>query len=229
MLSLIIDELTEAMDCLWEDDWGYAYHTGRAGGIAAANGARGFLLASLCDEISNAYELLDLDAGYDNDFNDFDPEEFEDASAYIADREGYFWGIILNLKEKSDPVAMRDETVAARIGWEEYGAALNEAVTAKQDGDELRYALMIGFVSGLMNHNPGPQYPEGSILDAITEGYEQGKEERLQWAQARLAAAHRFSDPSPFMGQHACVRYREEKLETARWIQSFGLTFRPLQ
>ena len=90
MLSLIIDELNEALGCLWEDDWGYAYHTGKAGGIAGAIGARGLLLGSLCDEIANAYELLDLAAGDSDDFDDFDPEEFTDVSDYIVDREGYF-------------------------------------------------------------------------------------------------------------------------------------------
>ena len=31
MLNLVIDELRFAMDCLFEDDWGYAHHTGQAG------------------------------------------------------------------------------------------------------------------------------------------------------------------------------------------------------
>ena len=131
--------------------------------------------------------------------------------------------LLTDLKENPDSAAKRDETTAAHIGWEEYGAALSEAVTAKEDANGLRYALMIGFVSGLMIHNPGPRYPEGSILDAITEVYEQGKEERVQWAQARLAAAHRLSDPSPFMGKDAYDSYMTGKLETLRWIQNFGL------
>ena len=223
MLSLIIDELNEAMSFLWEDDHGYAYHTGKAGGIAGAIGARGFLLESLCDEISNAYELLDLAAGDSDDFDDFDPEEFEDASAYIADREGYFWSVILHLKENPDSDASHDGPAAVHIGWEEYGVALNEAVKAKEDGDGLRCALMIGFVSGLMFRDPGPRYPEGSILDAIAEGYEQDRSERVQWAQARLAAAHRLSDPTPFMGKDEYDRYMEEKLEVMRWAQNFGL------
>ena len=54
MLNLVIDELRFAIDCLWEDDWRYARHTGKAGGIAAAIGARGFIFERLCDEISNA-------------------------------------------------------------------------------------------------------------------------------------------------------------------------------
>ena len=223
MLNVIIDELNDAMECLWEDDWGYAYHTGRAGGIAAAIGARGFMFESLCDEISNAYELLDLAAGYDEDFDDFDPEEFEDQSDYIIDRQRYFEHMISDLQEFPEGEIAHDVAAAARIGWEEYGVALNEAAQAKEDGDGLRYALMIGFVSGLMFHDPGPRYPEKSILDSIAEGYEQDRAERLQWAQARLAAAHRLSDPGPFINKNEYYRYFEEKLQTMRWIQNFGL------
>ena len=103
------------------------------------------------------------------------------------------------------------------------GAALNEAINAKEDGNGLRYALMMGFVSGLMFRDPGPRYPEGSILDAIAEGYQQDKADRLQWAQGRLLAAHRLSDPSPFMGRDEYDRYMSEKLEMMRWAQNFGL------
>lgn len=223
MLSLINDELNEAMGYLWEDDYVYAYHTGKAGGIAAAIGAQGFFFDSLCDEISNAYEQVDLAAGYDEDFDGFDKEQFEDLSDYIRDLDGAFWSIIVHLNELPDGDTRVDNAVDTRIGWEEYGVSLNNAVQAKEDGDELRYALMIGFVSGLMFRDPGPQYPEGSILDAITEGYEEDRGERVQWAQARLAAAHRLSDPGPFMGKNAYDRYMKEKLQMMRWVQNFGL------
>ena len=223
MLNLIIDELNEAMSYLWEDDWGYAYHAGKAGGIAAAVGAVGFAFDSLCDEMSNAYELLDLAAEESDDFDDFDPEEFEEVSDYIVDREGYYWVMISQLKDVTEDDAAYDLAAASCIGWEEYGIALNEAVKAKTDGNELRYALMIGFASGLMFRDPGPQHPEGSILDAITEGYQQNKVERVHWAQARLAAGHRLSDPSPFMSKNEYDRYLKKKLTMMRWVQNFGL------
>ena len=223
ILSLIVDELNKAMSYLWEDDWGYAYHTGKAGGIAGAIGARGFLFDSLCDEVSNAYEHLHLDAEEGAGFDLCDPEEFESASHYIAGMEAHFWGIVGQLKDVAEDDSSHDAAAASRIGWEEYGVALNEAVGARNDDDGLRYALMIGFVSGLMFRDPGPRYPEGSILDAITEGYQQDRPERIQWAQARLAAAHRLSDPSPFMDKNAYDRYLKGKLETMRWVQNFGL------
>ena len=223
MLSLIIDELNEAVGYLWEDDWTYAYHTGKAGGIATAVGAQGLLYESLYDDISDAYERLDLAAGESEDFDDFDPEEFEDLADYISKREGAFWVIIAELKEFSEDNTSYDDAAAAHIGWEEYGVALNEAVQAKETGNGLRYALMIGFVSGLMFRDPGPQYPEGSILTAIEEGYLQNRPERLKWAQRRLAAAHRLSAPSPFMGEEEYDRYMKEKLQAMRWVQNFGL------
>ena len=116
-----------------------------------------------------------------------------------------------------------DNSTVTRIGWEEYRVAFNEAVQAKADGNELRFSLMIGFVSGLMFRDPGLQYPEESILAAIAEGYQQNKAERLQWAQVRLAAAHRLSDPGPFMSKNAYDGYMKEKLQMMRWIQTFGL------
>ena len=82
---------------------------------------------------------------------------------------------------------------------------------------------MMGFVSGLMYRDPGPRYSEGSILDAILEGYWKDSDERVEWARERLAAAHRLSDPGPFMPKNAYDRHYEEKLQTRRWIQNFGL------
>lgn len=221
MINLIIEELDEAVGELWEDDWRYAYHVGKAGGISVAVGAWGILYESLCDDISDAYERLDLAAVENGDFNDFDPEEFEDLADYISKGEGAYWGIMSDLKEVPEDAAYND--AAARIGWEEYGVALHEALQAKAGGNGLRYALMIGFVSGLMFSDPGPRYPEGSILNAIEEGYEQKDTERLKWAQARLAAAHRLSDPTPFMGRDAYDSYMKEKLHTMRLVQNFGL------
>ena len=223
MLSMIIDELNEAVGCLWEDDWAYAYHTGKAGGIAFAVGARSPFEGLLFDDISDAYERLDLAAGYSEDFGGFDPEEFGDLTDYIVNREGAFWEIIVALKELPEDNPSLDEAAAAPIRWEEYGVALNEAIQAQVDGDGLRYALMIGFVSGLMFRDPGPESPEGSILNAIEEGYQQDRAERLQWAQSRLAGAHRHSDPSPFVGKEEYDRYMKEKLQTMRRVQNFGL------
>ena len=216
MRNLIIDGLREALDCLWEDDWGYAYHVGKAGGVAAAIGESGFMFEWFCDDISNAFEVLDLAVSYDDDF---DPEGFEDASEYVVNREMNFEYLIKVLEEAEED----EDSIAPDISWEEYGVALNEAMMARKAGDNVRYALMIGFVSGLMFRDPGPRYEEGSILNAISRGYEKSEMERLRWAGARLAAGHRLSDPTPFMKKDAYDRYMEGKLRTMRWVQNFGL------
>ena len=109
------------------------------------------------------------------------------------------------------------------ISWPEYGAALNQAVEAKAAGYELRYTLMTGFVSGLLFNNPGPGHPEhGTILDAITTAYETGSDESLQYAQARIGAGVRHSNPTPFMPAEQYARYREERMRMMRWVQNFG-------
>lgn len=209
MLDRIVDELNDAMGCLREDDRGYAYHIGKAGGIAAATGATGFQRESLCCEISSAYERLNQ-------------EEFPNRSDCIAQREEVFGGIISNLKAVPIDDTALDGRPVARIRWEEYGAALYEAGQAKAGGDELRHALMTGFVSGLMFRDPGPRYPEGSILQAIEEGYRLDRPERVQWAQERLSAAHRLSDSSPFMANETYDSYMKRKLQLIHWVQNFG-------
>ena len=224
MLNLVVDELEWAIDCLMEeDDWGNARHTGKAAGIAAAIGARGVMFERLCDEISNAYEILIFGVDYNREDFDLDDEEFEQLIQCISNGENDFEYMLQELKKNSKDETHVDASAAARIGWEEYGVALHEAVQAKVDGDGLRYALMIGFVSGLMFRDPGPRYKDGTILDAIREGYEQDDTERLKWAQTRLSAAHRLSDPGPFMRDTKYKAYMKKKLETMRWIQNFGI------
>ena len=223
MLNPIIDELNEVLDYLWEDDCAYAYHAGRAGGIALATGARGLGHEAMWADISYAYEWLNLDAGYDENFDDFDPDHFEDILEYIRHGETNFWYVIVTLQERQEELSKCDEPGAVRIGWEEYWVALNEAIEANASGDGLRHSLMIGVASGLMIGNPGSQYSEESILGAIEEGYQESRMERLHWAQARLAAAHRLSDPSPFMGDEQYVEHMEKKLQMMRWVQNFGL------
>ena len=163
-----------------------------------------------------------MDVGYGGD-SELDDEEFEKQVKCISEMANDFEYMLYELEESSKNEIDFDAEAASSISWEEYGVALHEAVQAKMGGDGLRHALMIGFVSGLMFRDPGPRYSEGTILDAIREGYEQDNAERLKWAQARLSSAHRHSDPAPFMGQNEYEVYIQEKLTTMRWIQNFGL------
>ena len=199
MISMITAALQEAVAALERDDReDYAYHTGKAGGVAAAVGAFGIKALSMCDDISDAYE---------------------------TGNSGLMAVILAEATERLDnPDTGARAMDSGAIGWPEYGAALNQAVEAKADGEALRYALMIGFVSGLLFDNPGPNHPEhGTIVDAIATAYETGSDESLKYAQARIAGGVRMSDPTPFMGKEQYDLYMEERLQTLRWVQNFGL------
>ena len=83
---------------------------------------------------------------------------------------------------------------------------------------------MTGFVSGLLFNDPGPGHPEhGTILNAIATAYETGSDDTLKYAQARIGAGVRMSDPTPFMPAEQYARYREERMRMMRWVQNFGL------
>lgn len=147
---------------------------------------------------------------YSNDPESFERGTFAGTGGHISAREKNFRDIILKLEERPDTDTRHDAAEAVPIGWDEYGAALNEAMTAREEGDGLRHALMIGFASGLLFRDPGPWYPEGTFLDAITQGYEKDRPERLQWAKERLLAYGRFSDHSGFMRGAQYDRHMKE-------------------
>lgn len=223
MRSIIIGELNEAMGWMGEDDGLFSYHVGKAGGVAAAIGETGTLSEWFCDAISNSYELFNFAEGGGEESADTNPEGVENASKNIANLEGDFARLIEVLEKAQEDDPSGEDNAAPRLSWEEYGVALNEAKVAREAGDGLRYSLMIGFVCGMMFWDPGPCYEEGSILQAIEEGYEKDDLDKLEWAGARLVAGHRHSDPSPFMKKAAYDRYMERKLGTMRWVQNFGL------
>ena len=231
MLDLIVTELKSAFHGIaWGDDLSYfAYDSGKAGGIAAATGAEGVHTLSLCDDISEAYESIVAFAAYleslgNHEVSDDEDDDFDEIVFGIQNRESNVFYILENISER---LKSGQETEpydsAPEISWPEYGAALNEAAKAKEEGDELRYALMTGFASGLMFNDPGPRYEDRSILGAITEAYETQSSELLDWSRARIAAGVRMTDPTSFMGKEQYDRYIEKKLETLRWVQNFGL------
>ena len=210
MIGLITEALQAGFAAFERDDMvGYAHHTGKAGGIAAATGVYGIKALSLCDDISDAYEIGDAD---------------------------FMVAILDEATERPDNPSIGAATGAEKsISWPEYGAALHQAVEADAAGDKMRYALMTGFVSGLMFNDPGPNYPDrGTILDSITVAYENGSAELLHWAQARIAAGNRLSEPLFFVKvgaedaerqrvADASDRYYEERMRMMRWVQNFGL------
>lgn len=199
MISEVVAALQESTAAHARNDApGYAFHTGQAGGIAAALGLFGIKGLSLCDDISDAYETGD---------------------------SGFMASILSEASERlENPASGARVMDSDAIGWPEYGAALNQAAEAQAAGDHMRYALMAGFVAGLMFNNPGPDYPDhGTIRDAVLKAYAAGSDKTLKWAQARIGAGLRMTDPTPFMGQEQYGRHYEERLRMMRWAQNFGL------
>ena len=180
------------------DGLNYAYHCGEAAGIAAAAGVFGVKALELCDDISDAYE--------DSDF-DFMHYILREASERPDSDSEYY-------------ARTRDNEIHAL----EFGAALQEALRAKDDRDLERYSLMIGFSVGLMfRYRDSDDGAVGTVRANVITGYETDSNELLQQAQGTLAFGARMSDPMSFMGKEASARYYEERVRTMRWVQNFGL------
>ena len=180
------------------DELNYAYHCGEAAGIAAAAGVFGVKALEMCDDISDAYENCDLDF-----------------MRYI-------------LREASERPDNGNEHYArtreAEIYALEFGAALREAMRAKEEDDLGRRSLMIGFAVGLMFRYEDPDDGAvGAVRAKVITGYETDSDELLQEAEATLAFGARMSDPMGLIGKEESARYYEERMRTMRWVQNFGL------
>ena len=199
MIGLITTALRQAWDALdQEDDAGYAFHCGEAGGIAAATAAFGVRALELCDDLSDAYEDIDLD---------------------------FMWYILRETSERPDSIEEdHARTRETNLHALEFGAALQEAIKAKGEGDRSRYSLMIGFTAGLMFRYQVPDGGvEGAVLDKILGGYHTDSDELLRQAHGTLGFGARMSDPMSFMGKDGAARYYEERVRIMRWVQNFGL------
>ena len=231
MLTLIVAELEQAFhEIVWDDDLSYfAYHSGKAGGIAAATRTDGVHSLSLCDDISEAYESIvalasDLETLENQQVSDDADDDLDEIAFSIQNLETNFFYIVTKLTDRLESGRETEtDRFAPNIGWSEYEAALKEAVRAKEADDQLRYALMIGFVSGLMFNNPGPTHPEhGTILDAVNRAYTTRSDDALKYAQARIAASVPVTDPIPFRSEEQYDRYMAEKLPVLRWVHNLA-------
>ena len=62
MINLIVEAMQKAIYAVTHDeDLDFAFHWGEAGGIAAVAGVFGVKALEMCDDISDAYEDVDLD------------------------------------------------------------------------------------------------------------------------------------------------------------------------
>ena len=199
MIGLITTALLQVFDTLdQEDDSGYAFHCGEAAGIAAAEAAFGVRALELRDDISDAYEDIDLD---------------------------FMRYILRETSERPDRIEEdHARTRETNLHALEFGAALQEAMKAKGEGDQSRYSLMIGFTAGLMYRSQVPDGGvESTVLDKILEGYHTDSDDLLRQAHGTLGFGARMSDPMSFMGKEEAARYYEERVRIMRWVQNFGL------
>ena len=192
------------------------FHLGAAGGLAFSGHLPGIRSEALFDDISDAAEKRDLDqvgrirqTVVDSLRSDRPPEEPSPGNG------GLDW--------EAGPLQML--------------AVLNEARTAREEGNAVRYSLMAGFLVGLMSEGSWRRvrYRHGSLKEAVLAAHDRNPEsagtwvkaesimarERqgesagtdpcallLQWVGARLAAAHRMSGPTFF---HSVVETGDER------------------
>ena len=199
MIKLIATALLEAFHALGrKDDFGYAFHCGEAGGIAAAAAAFGVRALELCDDISDAYEEAD---------------------------RGFMRCILEEMLERpggneGDDVRTRETNFHAL----EFGAILQVAMEAKREGDDLRYSLMIGFTTGLMFRCQDPDGDvERTVLAKILEGYRTDSYELLRQAHGTLGFVAQMRDLMSLMGKSEAARYYEERVRSLHWLRNFGL------
>ena len=184
--------------------WSGMFHLGATGGLAFVGRLPGIKVEALIDDISDAAEKRDLD------------------------RVGEIRRtVVARLKSDHAP----DEPSPGKggldgaAGYLQMLAVLNEARTAREEGDAVRYFLMAGFLVGLMSNGSLLYYRHGSLKDAVLAALDRNLESAttwvraesimaqeqqggsadtdpravlLQWVGARLAAADRLSGPMFF-------------------------------
>ena len=147
----------------------------------------------LPDDISAAYEDVDLD---------FMKYILREASERLDNGDEHY-------------ARTRDNMLHAL----EFGAALQEAIKAKDNGDPVRNALMIGFTAGLMFRYDDPaDGVEGTVRDKIIRGYQTGSDELVEQDRGTLGFGARMTDPMGFMSKAEAPGYYEERVRTMRWV-----------
>ncbi len=182
------------------------FHLGESGGLAFSGLLPGIGSEALFDDISDAVEEWDLD-------------EIGRIQRAVATR--------LGADRLPDEASPGRAGLNLEAGYLQMLAVLNEARTARNEGDDVRYSLMSGFLVGLMSEMSrwGIQYRHGTLADAVLAAYDRNLERAREWVRAesiearkeqeesegadsrplllgwvaeRLAAANRFSCPTFF-------------------------------
>ena len=179
------------------------FHLGTTGGLAFSGRLPGIESEALFDDISDTAEKRDL-------------ERLDEIRRRIEAR--------LTSDHSPDEPSPGEGHLDWEAGPLQMLAVLNEACTAREDGDAYRYSLMAGFLVGLLSTRAGSgiRYRHGSLKDAVLAAHDSNPERArrwveaesiragvreegsaevdprvhlFEWMKARLAAAHRLSGP----------------------------------
>ncbi len=182
------------------------FHLGESGGLAFSGLLPGIGSEALVDDISDAVEARDLD-------------EVGRIRRAVAAR-------LMSDQPPDEPSPGRGG-LDLEAGCLQMLAVLNEARTARKEGDAVRYSLMAGFLVGLMSEMSrwGIRYRHGTLADAVLAAHDRNPEKARAWVRAesimareeqeesegadpralllgwvgeRLAAGHRLSCPTFF-------------------------------
>lgn len=205
------------------------FRLGEAGGIAFSGQFAGTTSEALFEEISDAVEMRDLD-------------RVREIRSGVESRS----------RSGGDPAgaASGEDALDWDAGYLQMLAVLSETRQARETGDEHRYSVMAGFLSGLMHWDTGlDRYRSGSLRDAVIAAYNDGwgaalwvewegiRDERLaggsledpedpdlllRWVGLRLAAADRMTGPLFFsrVGESDDERSERESSEREHFLRS---------
>jgi len=205
------------------------FHLGEAGGIAFQSGVRGIESDAFFQDMSDAVETWDMDR--------------------VRKLQRHVWELEKPATSRSRRSGRDREvdSVPWECDWLQYGAAANEAKEALEVGDSHRFALMCGFLVGMMWRYPGPHrrrrdfeewvrataddnaklppnttYQGGTVADTVMDGFREERLDLLCWAVGRIGVGQRFS--SYFPSERDELRaYLEREGLSVEYAQNFGL------
>ena len=147
------------------------FHLGASGGFAFVGHLPGIKSEALFDDISDATEKRDLD-------------RVGEIRRTVAAR--------LRSDHPPDEPSPGKGGLDWAAGYLQMLAVLNEARTAREEGDAVRYSLMVGFLVGFMSEVPGSsrvKYRHGSLKDAVLAAHDRNPESARSWVKAQSIMA----------------------------------------
>ncbi len=149
----------------------WMFHLGAAGGLAFVGRLPGIKSEALFDDISDAAEKRDLDP-------------VGEIRRTVEAR--------LRSDHSPDESSTGKGGLDLEAGFLQMLAVLNEARTAREEGDAVRYSLMAGFLVGLMSEGSWSsrvRYRHGSIRDAVLAAHDRNPESAVAWVKAESITA----------------------------------------